>query len=595
MFPEQPAPSQPVVQVQPQQVDVAAPRFASPAALTQSNLAPPESLPPQSSPPASSSQAPLPSAPAATLAPSPEPSPAKLSAPVAPDPVSAPIPSPEAAKAQRLREVEQALLQITSKAHAQKQAQQTEEAAQESAKYGESGDYEKARQAIKKLVLPAQTRAALLRKLSAKQVAKTGKLPAAAIAKNAGTNPSMPGLSQVASVVSPSGVSSGVSSGYTPPPTGYSTQALIPSNQAALQLPIGQLLGKTGLNLILPLTVPTEITSAFGWRTHPITGDARFHRGIDLGAAYGSPVVAAKSGRIYLADMYGGYGLTVIVQHNPMQQTLYAHMSQLFVKPGEWVKQGQLIGQVGSTGASTGPHLHFEFLQQTAQGWSALNPAEVFEQAIAMAQAQNIQRIAKSLGNSLNLSASGVVDISTMAPVSADPLDEEVSGLTESAAINAMGLLLPFTLLPQAALPELGWLSPFVNDFLAAQFDPLVQRPVLSEPPQSVRFQAIAALTLPQTTPIPSATAFKAGNMQVATTKPLANLTIAATMPGIVNLEALPQLGAKQLPAIAPSRSLTKVAPSIAAKQTGSALKTLRLSDNRVNILPSKLPLSVRN
>ena len=263
MFPEQPAPSQPVVQVQPQQVDVAAPRFASPAALTQSNLAPPESLPPQSSPPASSSQAPLPSAPAATLAPSPEPSPAKLSAPVAPDSVSAPIPSPEAAKAQRLREVEQALLQITSKAHAQKQAQQTEEAAQESAKYGESGDYEKARQAIKKLVLPAQIRAALLRKLSAKQVAKTGKLPAAAIAKNAGTNPSMPGLSQVASVVSPSGVSSG----YTPPPTGYSTQALIPSNQAALQLPIGQLLGKTGLNLILPLTVPTEITSRHRFRS----------------------------------------------------------------------------------------------------------------------------------------------------------------------------------------------------------------------------------------------------------------------------------------------------------------------------------------
>lgn len=593
MFPEQPAPSQPVVQVQPQQVDVAAPRFASPAALTQLNLAPPESLPSQSS-----SQAPLPSAPAATLAPSPAPSPAKLSAPAAePDPVSATITitSPEAAKAQRRQEVEQALLQITSKSRAQKQAQQTEEAAQESAKYGESGDYEKARQAIKKLVLPAQTRTTLLRKLSAKQVAKTGKLPAAAIAKSAGTNQSVPGLSQAASVVSSSGVSS--SSGYTPPPTGYSTQALIPSNQAALQLPIGQLLGKTGLNLILPLTIPTEITSAFGWRTHPITGDTRFHRGIDLGAAYGSPIVAVKSGRIYLADMYGGYGLTVIVQHNAMQQTLYAHMSQLFVKPGEWVKQGQLIGQVGSTGASTGPHLHFEFLQQTAQGWSALNPAEIFEQAIAMAQAQNTQRIAKGLGNSLNLSASGVVDISTTALVSADQLDEElISGLTESASINVIGLLLPFTLLPQAAVPELGWLSPFVNDFLAAQFDPLLQLPVLSEPPQSVRFQAIAALTeLPQTTLIPSATAFKAGNMQVATTKPLANLTIAATMPGIVHWEALPQPGAKQLPAFAPNRSLLKIAPSVAIKPASSAPKTLKLSDNRVPVLPSKLPLSIRN
>ncbi len=588
MFPEQPAPSPPVVQGQPQHVDVAAPRFASPAAPTQPNLAPPELLPSQSP-----SQA-HPSSPAPKLAPAPdsaaEPSPpAAQSAPVSP-PFSS---SPEAAKAQRRQEVEQALLQIAGKARAQKQAQQNQETAQESAKYGESGDYETARQAINQSPIPAQVRAGLLRKLGAKQVAKTGKLPAVAIAKKAGTHQSTIGFSPS----SPVAFSTGASSGYAPPPTGYSTQALIPSNQVALQLPIGQLLGKKGLNLVLPLTVPAEITSAFGWRTHPITGDARFHRGIDLGAAYGSPVVAAKSGRIYLADLHGGYGLTVIVQHNAMQQTLYAHMSQLFVKQGEWVKQGQLIGQVGSTGSSTGPHLHFEFLQQTAQGWSALDPAAIFEQAIAMAKIQNTQPMAIGSGNTLNLSASGVVDISATASVVASQPDEDfISSLIQPISTSATGLLRPFTLLPQAAVPELGWLSPLVNDLIAAQFDPLWQLPVVLESPQSVRFQAIAALTdLPQTTPITSTTAFEAGTVRVATTQPFANLTIAATIPGIVHLEVLHQPGIPQRPPSPQRLSLTGATPSLVAKQTRSALKTLKLSDNRVKILPSTLPLSVEN
>jgi murein DD-endopeptidase MepM/ murein hydrolase activator NlpD len=573
LFSEQPAPSQPVVQVQPQQVDVA-PRLA-PKAVTAPTLAPPESLPSQSIP---------------------SPAPLKPSAPAAkPAPGNATADLKESAKAQRRQEIEQALLQITSQARAKKQAQLAQEAAQESAKYGESGDYEIARQAINKPLLTAQVRAALLRKLGAKQVAKTGKLPAGAIAKTTKTTKTNQSSGLAQSPTSTfSTFSSGVSAGYTPPPIGYSTQALLPSSQLALQLPIGQLLGKTGLNLILPLTIPTEITSAFGWRTHPITGDARFHRGIDLGAAYGSPVVAAKSGQIYLADSYGGYGLTVIVQHNAMQQTLYAHMSQLFVKPGEWVKQGQLIGQVGSTGASTGPHLHFEFLQQTAQGWSAIDPAEVFKQAIALAQNQNIQRTARGSGDRINLSASGIVDISARTPVLVQ-LDENLfSRLSQSASFNAGELLLPFTLLPQAAAPEFGWLSPFVNDFLAVQFDPRLQLPVVSEPPQSVSFQAIAALKdLPTTSPVSSATAFETGTMQVATTQPLSNLTIAATMPGIAHLEALTQPRPKQF-STTPTASLQVTAPRVAAK-TRSALTPLKLSDNRVKILPPKLPLSVED
>ncbi|MEX0271655.1 M23 family metallopeptidase [Leptolyngbyaceae cyanobacterium UHCC 1019] len=580
MFPEQPAPSPPVVQVQPQPGDVASPLLA-PKASTLPNLAPPESLPSRSP-----SQVQPPAAPA-TQAPS-KPTPEPTAPATKSDPVNSTV-SLEAAKAQRRQEIEQALLQITSRARAQQQAQQTQEAAQESAKYGESGDYEKARQAINNPPLSAQVRATLLRKLGAKQMAKTGKLPTSAIAKTIKTSqPS--GLAP-----SPHRASlSGTSAGYTPPPSGYSTQALMPSSQLALQLPIGQLLGKTGLNLILPLTIPAEITSAFGWRTHPITGDARFHRGIDLGAAYGSPVVAAKSGQIYLADMYGGYGLTVIVQHNAMQQTLYAHMSQLFVKPGEWVRQGQLIGQVGSTGSSTGPHLHFEFLQQTAQGWNAIDPAAVFMQAISTAQSQNTQRMAIGLGNQINLSASGIVDISATPPMLVQLDENLLSSVIQPTSFNAMGLLLPFTLLPQVAVPEFGWLSPFVNDFLAVQFDPLLQLPAVSAPSQSVRFQAIAALAnLPKTTPIPSATAFETGAMQIATTKPLANLTIATTMPGIVDLEALRQPRPKQL-STTPTGSLRATALGGAAK-THSALTPLKLSDNRVKILPPKLPLSIEN
>lgn len=126
--------------------------------------------------------------------------------------------------------------------------------------------------------------------------------------------------------------------------------------------------------LIFPLSVPAPITSIFGWRSHPITGDRRFHSGTDLGAATGTPVIAAYTGQVEVADNVGGYGLTVILNHNNALQTLYGHMSQLYVQPGQWVQQGTLIGLVGSTGTSTGPHLHFEVRQLTQEGWVAADP-----------------------------------------------------------------------------------------------------------------------------------------------------------------------------------------------------------------------------
>ncbi|MFN5138485.1 MAG: murein hydrolase activator EnvC family protein [Pseudanabaena sp.] len=119
--------------------------------------------------------------------------------------------------------------------------------------------------------------------------------------------------------------------------------------------------------LILPpgtgqLMYPTigPVTSNFGWRTHPILGTERFHAGIDFGADYGSLIYASEQGRVIYADWYGGYGNAVIVDHGNGMTTLYAHCSDLYVKDGDVVAKGQPIAAVGSTGFSTGPHLHFE-------------------------------------------------------------------------------------------------------------------------------------------------------------------------------------------------------------------------------------------
>ncbi|MBD2081684.1 M23 family metallopeptidase [Leptolyngbya sp. FACHB-17] len=147
--------------------------------------------------------------------------------------------------------------------------------------------------------------------------------------------------------------------------------------------PIGRV-GNGDLKLIFPLAIPSPITSIFGWRVHPISGDTRLHTGTDLGAPLGTPVLAALTGRVIMAEFFGGYGLAVALEHNAgAQQTLYAHLSEIFVKPGDIVKQGAVVGRVGSTGNSTGPHLHFEVRQQTTDGWVALDAGASLETAMA--------------------------------------------------------------------------------------------------------------------------------------------------------------------------------------------------------------------
>jgi len=108
--------------------------------------------------------------------------------------------------------------------------------------------------------------------------------------------------------------------------------------------------------------VPVEgrITSDFGVRNDPIHGQQRSHHGVDIAAPRGTPIGAATSGTVVFAGRRGGYGNTVIIEQPDGKQTLYAHAEQLLVKVGDQVSTGQTIATVGSTGRSTGPHLHFE-------------------------------------------------------------------------------------------------------------------------------------------------------------------------------------------------------------------------------------------
>ncbi|MFN3813876.1 MAG: M23 family metallopeptidase [Aquificaceae bacterium] len=103
------------------------------------------------------------------------------------------------------------------------------------------------------------------------------------------------------------------------------------------------------------------VTSDYGWRR--IGKFKEFHPGIDISAPYGTPVSVASDGRVIYAGRVGGYGQTVIVYHGYGFVTLYGHLSQILVNRGEEVVKGQIIGKVGMTGRTTGPHLHYEVIK----------------------------------------------------------------------------------------------------------------------------------------------------------------------------------------------------------------------------------------
>jgi murein DD-endopeptidase MepM/ murein hydrolase activator NlpD len=164
-----------------------------------------------------------------------------------------------------------------------------------------------------------------------------------------------------------------------PLPTGANRNNIAQSKQLAF---VTNKSSEQGVEIVYPVSSPSPITSPFGWRTHPITGSRRFHAGVDIGAPMGAPVVAAASGTVVSAGWNGGYGKAITIQHNGVQQTLYGHLSEVFVQPGQTIERGTVIGRVGSTGNSTGPHLHFESRMSTSDGWVSVDPGSDVKYAL---------------------------------------------------------------------------------------------------------------------------------------------------------------------------------------------------------------------
>ncbi|RIE05812.1 M23 family metallopeptidase [Candidatus Cryosericum terrychapinii] len=134
--------------------------------------------------------------------------------------------------------------------------------------------------------------------------------------------------------------------------------------------------------LAWPLTGPMKVTSPYGERMHPIIGEETFHRGVDLRAHYGSPILAPADGVVLYIGSKTTYGNMVVVLHGGGIATVYGHLWKFAVHPYERVKKGQLLGYTGDTGFSTGPHLHFEVRQdgEPTNPLEWLPPIETTEQ-----------------------------------------------------------------------------------------------------------------------------------------------------------------------------------------------------------------------
>jgi murein DD-endopeptidase MepM/ murein hydrolase activator NlpD len=145
--------------------------------------------------------------------------------------------------------------------------------------------------------------------------------------------------------------------------------------------------GQTARRAVSGMPVAGRITSGFGLRVHPLLGFTRMHKGLDIGAPYGAPIRAMTDGVVTFAGRTGGYGNFVKLVHGGGLASGYGHMSRIAVASGTRVRQGQVIGYVGSTGMSTGPHLHWEVWR----GGAAINPRSVSFTSVAALSGEKLR------------------------------------------------------------------------------------------------------------------------------------------------------------------------------------------------------------
>ena len=142
-----------------------------------------------------------------------------------------------------------------------------------------------------------------------------------------------------------------------------------------------------------------RFSSGFGMRRHPILGYTRMHKGVDIAAAWGSPVYAAADGTVQIAGRSSGYGNLIKISHGGGNGSGYGHLSRIYVRPGQMVRKGQQIGAVGNTGMSTGPHLHYELYRNGA----AVNPRSVAFASVKQLSGGDLGAFRAQLGRLLSV------------------------------------------------------------------------------------------------------------------------------------------------------------------------------------------------
>jgi murein DD-endopeptidase MepM/ murein hydrolase activator NlpD len=152
---------------------------------------------------------------------------------------------------------------------------------------------------------------------------------------------------------------------------------------------------------IMPISTKDlrRIASGYGYRIHPVYKKWRMHTGIDFSSPTGTPIYATGDGRVSKPkDGLAGYGKTVVIDHGYGYKSLYAHMSKIAVKPGQRVTRGQIIGYVGNTGISTGPHLHYEVRKND----EPVNPVHFFFQDLSPEEYNQVLEIASRPNQSMS-------------------------------------------------------------------------------------------------------------------------------------------------------------------------------------------------